>query len=882
MNGNTERSLPPIPGYEIRGRIGAGGGGTVYRAWHCNLRKDVVIKRIHDKITDEEQQRTEADILKNLHHPYLPQVFDYFVIDGVAYTVMDFIEGESLQRMLNRGVRFSEKQVLKYARQLTEAVDYLHSRHVPIIHGDIKPDNIMCTPEDNICLIDVNISGISTDGNAYTFGYSPGFSAPEQHDAFVRIRREMHRDGSYVTLNGATEELTASRPAPSQYRTTDVLTDSLQQGGRFTEDGTEILPGSQYAGNDGYVPTENLSAGNDGYVPTENLSAGAQYAGNDAYVPTENLSAGSGDYIPTENLSAGNDAYVPTENLSAAPQYAEDGTEILPGSPYTGKAGYVPTEPLQEAYKPRAAAPEDDGYGTRKIRLNSGIPINKRSDVYSCGATLYYLYTGKAFDPDQDNLLRSGTSEGFIYVLNRALQRDPARRFADGGQMRRALDKLHKNNSSYRRLMVGQALVKILLVVVILIGVGLIISGRDHWKKEMEQEYTTYIVDLNEYRREDKEEKFKETFDAAIGLFPERIDAWYQKALYLYEQGKYEATVDFIEKEIPMDEAIYQSEDEETGREKDIVTIANLYSVLGNAYFELGDYKKSENSMATAIYYDDRNAEFYVTRAIALARLSETDKAEGLLDKAIALKVSDDNLNLARGEIAYARGKYEEAEQLLRQCVDETTDDYRLLRAAIRCAESVNQQKPGQGEADSEAWREGLSEEDKQKIREMTDRSASVLNEALNRLPKQYHLMLLHQLSFQYSDAYNMLGEEEYGNKALDVLEEIDRRGYAGIESYVTMLSLYYQLERYDDERALLERLDQEYPDHYIVPLYYAMMTAAMETKKDYEEQDFSGFLEYYNEAERRIALLDEARRGDTDIQWLEDTYRDLVDKGRL
>ena len=502
--------------------------------------------------------------------------------------------------------------------------------------------------------------------------------------------------------------------------------------------------------------------------------------------------------------------------------------------------------------------------------------------VYSCGATLYFLYTGEAFDPERDNLLRSGTSEGFIYVLNRALQRDPARRFADGGQMRRALDKLHKNNSSYRRLMIGQALVKILLLAVILIGVGLIISGRDHWKKEMEQEYTTYIVDLNEYRREDKEAKFEETFEAATGLFPERIDAWYQKALYLYEQGKYESTVDFVEKEIPMDEAIYRTEEEETGSEKDIVTIANLYSVLGNAYFELGDYKKCENSLATAIYYDDRNPEFYVTRTIALARLGETDKAEGLLEKAIALDVSDDNLNLARGEIAYARGKYEEAEQLLKQCVEETTDDYRLLRAAIRCAESVNEQKPKKGEADGEAWREELSEGERQKIREMTDRSASVLNEALNRLPKQYHLMLLHQLSYQYTDAYNILGEEAYGNKALDVLEEIDRRGYAGIESYVTMLSMYYQLERFEDERALLERLDKEYPDHYIVPLYYAMMTAALETKKDYEEQDFSGFLEYYNEAERRIALLDEARRGDTDIRWLENTYRELVDKGRL
>ena len=843
MNGNTERSLPPIPGYEIRGRIGAGGGGTVYRAWHCNLRKDVIIKRIHDKITDEEQQRTEADILKNLHHPYLPQVFDYFVIDGVAYTVMDFIEGESLQRMLNRGVRFSEKQVLKYARQLTEAVDYLHSRRVPIIHGDIKPDNIMHTPEDNICLIDFNISGISADGKAYTFGYSPGFSAPEQHDAFVRIQRGMRQDGTFESLNRHLfPDVQGMRQAEDG---TEILSETTQSTPRFAEDGTEIL-------DYGRGGTEVLPGNG---VPTENL-------GGNARVPTENLYGNAG--VPTENLYGNTGGR--TEKLSDAvqntPRFAEDGTEILDYSRET-------TEDLHQNYASGGPAgvhtPSSASDGTQRFRLNSGIVINKRSDVYSCGATLYYLYTGEVFDPDRDNLLRSGTSEGFIYVLNRALQRDPARRFADGGQMRRSLDRLHKNNRSYRRMMLGQAIVKILLVVLILIGVGLIISGRDHWKKEMEQEYNTYIVDLGEYRRENDEDSFEDTFEAATDLFPERIDAWYQKALYLYEQGKYEAAADFIEREIPMDEAIYGREAEEDEAEKDSVTAANLYSVLGNAYFELGDYKKSENSMATAISYDDRNPEFYVTRAIALARLGDTEKAEKLLEKAI-------DLNLARGEIAYARGNYEEAEQLLTQCAGETTDDYRLLRAAIRCAEAVNAQKPG-GEAD-EAGRQAL--------RDMTERSAAVLENAAERLPKQYHRMILHQLSYQYTDAYARLDEAEYAEAAIDVLVRIDEEGYAGFETYCTMVNLYTALERYDEERELLDRMDREYPDHHLIPLYYAMLTAKLESLKPNEEQDYTLFLEYYNEAERRIAELDPALRTSEEISRLESTYEELVAKGRL
>ncbi|MCR4641668.1 MAG: protein kinase [Lachnospiraceae bacterium] len=830
MNVNSQQSLPPIPGYEIRGRIGAGGGGTVYRAWHCNLRKDVIIKRIHDKITDEEQQRTEADILKNLHHPYLPQVFDYFVIDGVAYTVMDFIEGESLQKMLNRGVRFSEKQVLKYARQLTEAVDYLHSRRVPIIHGDIKPDNIMHTPEDNICLIDFNISGISTDGNAYTFGYSPGFSAPEQHDAFVTIQRQMRADGSFETLNRdryRDPEATAGSAAAD--------TEELTAGARYAEDGTEIL---DYGADD----TEVLEA----YAPAETP---------ETYAPTEVL---------TEVLDPAGPTEVLTESLE--PQRQTESLEPQRRTEPLNPPGQSRTYSRPSAY---------DTAATKKIRLNNGIAINRRSDVYSCGATLYYLYTGEVFDPDRDNLLRSGTSEGFIYVLNRALQRDPARRFADGGQMRRALDQLHKNNRSYRRMMIGQTLVKLLLLVFILIGVGLILSGRAHWKKEMEQEYNSYIVDLNEYRREDKEKSFEKTFDAATELFPERIEAWYQKTLYLYEQGKYENTVEFFDKEIPLNDIVNNADEEEADAEKDDVTFANLYSVVANAYFELGEYKDCENYMATAIRYDDRNPEFYVTRAIALARLGETEKAEQLLEKAIKLKVSNDNLNLARGEIAYARGEYAEAAELLKACTEETDDDYRLLRAAIRCAEAINAQKP-------EKSGEDVDDATKDRIRDMTDVSTAVLQDAVDRLPGQYRRMLLHQLSFQYTDAYNFLGEEKYGEAAIEVLKRIDEEGYAGFETYCTMVNLYTSLEHYDEEQELLDRMDKEYPDHYLIPLYKAMLTAKLESLKPTEEQDFSLFVEYYNEAERRIAELDPALRVTEEIEQLESTYNELVTKGRI
>jgi len=175
--------------YEIYEEIGAGGGGVVYRAMHKRLKKMVVLKRIKGEISNLVENDTEVKILKNLRHSDLPQVLDFIKCPEGVFTVMDYIPGKSLQQMLDEKHLFTEKEVLKYARQLSEALAYLHSQDHPIVHGDIKPDNIMITPKGNICLIDFNISGMFQGDGVETLGYTPGFSSPEQKAAFEMARK---------------------------------------------------------------------------------------------------------------------------------------------------------------------------------------------------------------------------------------------------------------------------------------------------------------------------------------------------------------------------------------------------------------------------------------------------------------------------------------------------------------------------------------------------------------------------------------------------------------------------------------------------------------------------------------------------------------------
>lgn len=171
--------------YELKEKIGAGGGGVVYLGRHIRLDKPVVLKA--DKRTlsiGTETLRREVDLLKGLSHTYIPQVYDFVQEDGVVYTVMDYIEGESLDKLIARGQLPGQAELIRWACQLLEALVYLHGRPpYGILHGDIKPANIMRRPNGDMCLIDFNIALALGEDGAVKVGFSRGYASPEHYGA---------------------------------------------------------------------------------------------------------------------------------------------------------------------------------------------------------------------------------------------------------------------------------------------------------------------------------------------------------------------------------------------------------------------------------------------------------------------------------------------------------------------------------------------------------------------------------------------------------------------------------------------------------------------------------------------------------------------------
>lgn len=184
--------------YQIIREIGKGGTGVIYLGYHIRLQKQIVIKKIKDNFTGRLNARAEADILKRLHHTYLPQVYDFLVVGCQVYTVMDYIDGHDLQYYLDNRYSFEEKTLMLWMRQLCEVLEYLHTQQPPILHSDIKPGNIMITEKGDVCLIDFNIS-LDGEQSKEIQGLSQYYAAPEQYWSAME---KVYGTGQKISLDG--------------------------------------------------------------------------------------------------------------------------------------------------------------------------------------------------------------------------------------------------------------------------------------------------------------------------------------------------------------------------------------------------------------------------------------------------------------------------------------------------------------------------------------------------------------------------------------------------------------------------------------------------------------------------------------------------------
>src|SRR6266566_1332994 len=248
--------------YRILSQLGKGGFGAIYKAEDAQLgNRLLAVKemsqsglRPQEIIEATENFKREALLLAGLTHPNLPSIYDHFSEAGRWYLVMDFIEGGTLEERLNKEPegRLSVEEAQRIGIQLCTVLGYLHGRQPPIIFRDLKPANIMMTPDAHLYLIDFGIARHFKPGQAkdtIAFG-SPGYAAPEQYGkAQTTARSDIYSLGATLhnLLTGIDPSLSPFQFAP------------LQQQGRPIPPGLESLIMQMLEMNEGKRPESMIA-----------------------------------------------------------------------------------------------------------------------------------------------------------------------------------------------------------------------------------------------------------------------------------------------------------------------------------------------------------------------------------------------------------------------------------------------------------------------------------------------------------------------------------------------------------------------------------------------------------------------------------------------
>jgi serine/threonine protein kinase len=205
--------------YEIIQLLGKGGMGIVYKARHKFMNRQVAIKILHPfllaDLNNMKRFRQEAEATSALQHPNVIQIFDFgLTTSGEAFLVMEFLEGTSLDILLDKVETLSVERAVDIFLQCCDALEHAHSHG--IIHRDLKPSNVVLINQrgssDFIKLVDFGIAKFTAPERNNNFTQdqtvrgSPGYMSPEQCQALkLDARSDIYSFGCvmYEALTGA-------------------------------------------------------------------------------------------------------------------------------------------------------------------------------------------------------------------------------------------------------------------------------------------------------------------------------------------------------------------------------------------------------------------------------------------------------------------------------------------------------------------------------------------------------------------------------------------------------------------------------------------------------------------------------------------------------
>lgn len=457
-----------------------------------------------------------------------------------------------------------------------------------------------------------------------------------------------------------------------------------------------------------------------------------------------------------------------------------------------------------------AQATNAGGYGT----------ISKRTDVYGIGATLYYAITGqqpghslKDVRPITSYKLKF--SRSFLLIIARAMMKRQEERFCDAQEMLRALQDIHAIDGRYKKVVHSQRVVAAVSLVLAVSGTLAILFGVQRIGVER---YAAYDALVRKGRTAADEMRFDEAeqdLQQAIAIYDDQLEAYVEQAVLLYRQGKYQECIDAVETTQSRELKYYSRQ-----------SVANLYNVAAEAYYELESYESAATMYQKAIGYSPDILSYYQGEATALIQLGDYSGADEVLAemaKAVPDAEQSDAYQVVQSELLRKQGDLPDALDAARKAIGSADGNDQLARA-YRLAASICE----------DIGDSMLSEE------------INLLNQGIEQLPDGYYNALAGQLASAYIRQAEATGNPGYQKDALRTYQQLEKNGNTTLEVRLNIAMLQYQLHDFSKAMEMLQALKKDYPKDYRVYKWLAFVQGELDLQNG---ASYTKTLGYYETA---------------------------------
>lgn len=457
-----------------------------------------------------------------------------------------------------------------------------------------------------------------------------------------------------------------------------------------------------------------------------------------------------------------------------------------------------------------AQATNAGGYGT----------ISKRTDVYGIGATLYYAITGqqpghslKDVRPITSYKLKF--SRSFLLIIARAMMKRQEERFCDAQEMLRALQDIHAIDGRYKKVVHSQRVVAAVSLVLAVSGTLAILFGVQRIGVER---YAAYDALVRKGRTAADEMHFDEAeqdLQQAIAIYDDQLEAYVEQAVLLYRQGKYQECIDAVETTQSRELKYYSRQ-----------SVANLYNVAAEAYYELESYESAATMYQKAIGYSPDILSYYQGEATALIQLGDYSGADEVLAemaKAVPDAEQSGAYQVVQSELLRKQGDLPDALDAARKAIGSADGNDQLARA-YRLAASICE----------DIGDSMLSEE------------INLLNQGIEQLPDGYYNALAGQLASAYIRQAEATGNPGYQKDALRTYQQLEKNGNTTLEVRLNIAMLQYQLHDFSKAMEMLQALKKDYPKDYRVYKWLAFVQGELDLQNG---ASYTKTLGYYETA---------------------------------